>query len=219
MGQKKKNIFIWGASFLIAEGLKSLLNGTDLFSVAGISGSIEQPVDVMGEITPDVLVVDAAADGFQEVDFGTVKRTANPPAVLLIVDTITRNEFQKYSEAGIENIVLKNASAQELLNAVESAANRRKNYSSEILDIILGSIESKQKAEKINQLTPSEMEIVRLIAGGLTTKQIAARRNVSFHTVNTHRKNIFRKLEVSNASELTMKAIKAGWIDNIEYYI
>ena len=68
-------------------------------------------------------------------------------------------------------------------------------------------------------LTGSEIEIVRLIAGGLTTKEIASRKNISFHTVNTHRKNIFRKMDVSNASELIIQSIKAGWIDNIEYFI
>jgi DNA-binding NarL/FixJ family response regulator len=58
-----------------------------------------------------------------------------------------------------------------------------------------------------------------LIANGMTTKEIAQRKNISHHTVSTHRKNIFRKLEVTSASELIMSAIKAGWIDNIEYYI
>ena len=68
-------------------------------------------------------------------------------------------------------------------------------------------------------LTSSEIEIVRLIAGGMTTKEIAEKKNISFHTVNTHRKNIFRKLSVSNTSELIIHAIKSGWIDNIEYFI
>ena len=68
-------------------------------------------------------------------------------------------------------------------------------------------------------MTVSEIEIVKMIANGLTTKEIASKRNISHHTVNTHRKNIFRKLEVTNASELIILAIKSGWIDNIEYYI
>ena len=53
----------------------------------------------------------------------------------------------------------------------------------------------------------------------MTTKEIAAQKHISFHTVMTHRKNIFRKLNVNSSSELIMFAIKAGWIDNIEYYI
>lgn len=219
MNHKKHSICIWGACFLVAEGLKSLFSKDGRFSVTEITGTYEQLVHAIQKGIPDVLVVDGASDGYGDADFGELKKKANSPAVLLLLDSVTRTEFQHYSEAGVENIVLKNASGQEILNAAESAANRRKYYSSEILDMILESIESKQQAETENQLTFSEKEIVRLIAGGLTTKDIAARRNISFHTVNTHRKNIFRKLKVNSASELIMKAIKAGWIDNIEYYI
>ncbi len=68
-------------------------------------------------------------------------------------------------------------------------------------------------------LTASEIEIVKLIAEGMTTKEIASRKNVSFHTIMTHRKNIFRKARVNNASELVMFAIRAGIIDTIEYQI
>ena len=68
--------------------------------------------------------------------------------------------------------------------------------------------EKKSTGEETGQLTTSEMEIVRLIAEGLTTKEIASRKYISFHTVITHRKNIFRKLGVSSVSELIMYAIK-----------
>ena len=85
--------------------------------------------------------------------------------------------------------------------------------------MILESNDSKQVIEDSTQLTTSEIEIVRLITGGMTTKEIAEKKCISFHTVNTHRKNIFRKLNVSNASELIIRAIKSGWIDNIEYFI
>lgn len=80
---------------------------------------------------------------------------------------------------------------------------------------------SKRKAngEETHHLTTTETEVVKLIAEGKTTKEIAAQKNISFHTVMTHRKNIFRKLGVNSSSELIMYAIRAGWIDNIEYYI
>jgi DNA-binding CsgD family transcriptional regulator len=61
--------------------------------------------------------------------------------------------------------------------------------------------------------------ILKEIALGKTTKEIAAERNLSFHTVNSHRKNIFRKLNVNNAHEATKYAMKAGIVDLVEYYI
>ena len=72
--------------------------------------------------------------------------------------------------------------------------------------------------ERFN-LTKTETEILKDIALGLTTKEIAERRFSSFHTVNTHRKNIFRKLNVNNAHEATKYALRAGLVDAAEYYI
>lgn len=68
-------------------------------------------------------------------------------------------------------------------------------------------------------LTKTETEILIDIANGMTTKEIAEKRFSSFHTVNTHRKNIFRKLSVNNVHEATKYALKAGLVDSAEYYI
>ena len=68
-------------------------------------------------------------------------------------------------------------------------------------------------------LTKTETEILRDIALGLTTKDIAEKRFSSFHTINTHRKNIFRKISVNNVHEATRYALRAGIVDETEYYI
>ena len=68
-------------------------------------------------------------------------------------------------------------------------------------------------------LTATETDILREIARGKTTKEIAIERCSSFHTVNTHRKNIFRKLDVNTAYEATRYALRAGLIDAADYYI
>ncbi len=70
-----------------------------------------------------------------------------------------------------------------------------------------------------DKLTASEKTILREIALGKMTKEIAWEKNLSFHTVNTHRRNIFRKLGVNNAHEATKYALQAGLIDLLEYYI
>ena len=123
------------------------------------------------------------------------------------------------SKIGIKNIIYKTSDRDEIFAAVDAALKGKKYFAEEILDMILEQGENKPIIEEGVQLTSSEIEIVRLIASGRTTKEIAHNKCISFHTVNTHRKNIFRKLGVSNASELIIHAIKSGWIDNIEYYI
>ena len=68
-------------------------------------------------------------------------------------------------------------------------------------------------------LTQTEKNILKEIALGKTTKEIAAEKNLSFHTINSHRKNIFRKLGVNNVHEATKYAMRAGIVDLAEYYI
>jgi len=68
-------------------------------------------------------------------------------------------------------------------------------------------------------LTATEMEIVKAIAKGKTTKEIAEERISSIHTITTHRKNIFRKLGVNTAHEVIKYAIRKGWVDPTEFYI
>ena len=68
-------------------------------------------------------------------------------------------------------------------------------------------------------LTPSEKSILREIALGKTTKEIAAEKYLSFHTINAHRRNIYRKLKLNSVNEVTRYALQAGLIDLMEYYI
>lgn len=99
------------------------------------------------------------------------------------------------------------------------AVKKRKQFSDQVLDMILELSDNHDTTPESSGLTRSEKEIVKLIADGHTTKEIALKKHISFHTVVTHRKNIFRKLEINNVSELIMFAIRKGLIDNIEYYI
>ena len=83
------------------------------------------------------------------------------------------------------------------------------------LEVIL----SHQEEEKPDLLTQTETEILKGIAQGKTTKEIAAERFSSVHTVTTHRKNIFRKLGINTAHEATKYALRAGLVDASEFYI
>ena len=80
-------------------------------------------------------------------------------------------------------------------------------------------INQQQEEEVPSLLTNTEKEIVRAIAQGKTTKEIAAERFSSIHTVTTHRKNIFRKLGINTAHEVIKYALRAGLIDSSEFYI
>jgi DNA-binding NarL/FixJ family response regulator len=168
----------------------------------------------------ELLITDFALFDYDNIeDIQKVKQKYPALSVLILTNSAGKSEFAELSKIGIKNIIYKTADRNEILSAIDASLKGKKYYSEEILDLILEQNENKSVYEAPTHLTTSEIEIIRLIASGLTTKEIALKKNISFHTVNTHRKNIFRKMGVTNASEMIMNAIKAGWIDNIEYYI
>lgn len=119
-------------------------------------------------------------------------------------------------------VVMKDNSKEEIFSALQCATRKERficNYVSNLLLSGNGMSSPIHPAIKDDLLTPAERSILKEIALGKTTKEIAIERNLSFHTVNSHRKNIFRKLNVNNAHEATKYAMKAGIVDLVEYYI
>lgn len=118
-------------------------------------------------------------------------------------------------------VVLKDNYKEEILSALQCAARKERFICNHVSNLLLSGCYSPaaRPAPKDNLLTPAERSVLKEIALGKTTKEIAAERNLSFHTVNSHRKNIFRKLGVNNAHEATKYAMKAGIVDLVEYYI
>lgn len=115
------------------------------------------------------------------------------------------------------SVLMKDSSAEDLQSALKQALKGERYISSYISNLLLNS--TKQKVQPPRVLTITEQEILKEMALGKSTREIASLRNVSMHTIMTHRKNIFRKIEVNNVHEATKYAMKAGLIDLAEYYI
>lgn len=115
------------------------------------------------------------------------------------------------------SILLKESTMQEVKECLQYACRHQRFICQRMAELLL--TPASTKVEEDVKLTPTETEILKDIALGLTTKEIAEHRFSSFHTVNTHRKNIFRKLGVNNAHEATKYALRAGLVDSAEYYI
>lgn len=116
-------------------------------------------------------------------------------------------------------IVLKDSSKEEITTALQCSARKERFICNHASNQLLSATVAPQPMRKDDLLTATEQNILKEIALGKTTKEIAAERNLSFHTVNSHRKNIFRKLNVNNAHEATKYAMRAGIVDLVEYYI
>ena len=135
---------------------------------------------------------------------------------LLFSETLT-NDFVRLVVASSPRfgLILKDAPLPQIRQALYDALHGEPYLYAPLVQM---ADEQRQEVERV-KLTKTEMEILRDIALGLTTKEIAEKRFSSFHTINTHRKNIFRKLNVNNIHEATKYALRAGMVDAAEYYI
>ena len=115
------------------------------------------------------------------------------------------------------SIVYKDGPLHELREALRATSRHERYISQRALENFIAQRQSSD--ERPSLLTATETEIVRAIAQGKKTKEIAEERLLRIHTVTTHRKNIFRKLNVNTAHEVVKYALRAGLVDSSEFYI
>ena len=115
------------------------------------------------------------------------------------------------------SIVFKDGPLNEVREALQTVSRHQRYISQRALEVIIN--QQQVEEERPSILTETETEIVRAIAQGKSTKEIAAERFSSVHTITTHRKNIFRKLGVNTAHEVIKYALRAGLVDSSEFYI
>jgi DNA-binding NarL/FixJ family response regulator len=218
--EKPIQVLIADNQYLITESLKSILQNNGNFIVYKVVNEKSELVKALKEESVSLLIIDHS-----QIDISSISELkeirGNYPdlKILVISNNVTKTELHEFNSAGITDIILKIVDKEELFEAIDASLKGKKFYSEEILDLLFETEEKKKSFEETVQLTSSELEIVRLISDGLTTKEIASRKFISFHTVISHRKNIFRKLGVTSVSELIMLAIRSGWINTIEYNI
>ena len=137
---------------------------------------------------------------------------------VLISDELTSRFLRRVVYSSHQfSVVFKDGPLQELREALQAASRHNRYISQRALDVIIS--QQQEEDEQPSVLTNTETEIVRAIAQGKTTKEIASERFSSIHTITTHRKNIFRKLGVNTAHEVVKYALRAGLIDSSEFYI
>ena len=219
MTLSEKHVLIAEGQYLISRSLAELLSEKCQFIIKEIVTSRKDLERSIKEGQLSLLIIDVNHFGFESPsDLKTLIGSVSAP-VLVLTNSLTRGELAGLDSIGIKNILFKSSNESEILTAVDLALQGKKYYGREVMEILLEKGDWKRATQENSSLTSAEIDIVKLIAEGMTTKEIASRKNVSFHTIMTHRKNIFRKARVNNASELVMFAIRAGIIDTIEYQI
>lgn len=135
---------------------------------------------------------------------------------LLFSTELSTDLIRRLSAEEHMGFLLKDCGEEEIRHALLAAAE----HTRFVCRAIIGQLEHKDTTpDEATRLTPSEAEILRLIARGKSVKEIAELRHSSIHTITTHKKNIFRKIEVNTTYEATKYALRAGLVEMAEYYI
>lgn len=217
-----KLIYIADNQELTREGIisfvKRFFNGEAVIEVMCYKEELFSKVNAN---KPFLLIIDHSTFEWDSPqDYLLLKKTAPDTAILVISEVFTYSQAREVLSAGITHFILKTGTEEDVFDALKSVVNKKKFISSEIYDLLIQKEQQKVSYPVVPvKLSPSEIEVARFIAEGKTTKEIANNKHLSFHTVNTHRKNIFRKLGINSSFELVKYVMNSGLSNDIEYHI
>ncbi|MCJ7601511.1 MAG: response regulator transcription factor [Desulfobulbaceae bacterium] len=212
---EKHRIVIAEDHTIVREGLRALLSSNPAFEIIGEAEDGLIAVRCVEELLPDLLILDLTMPKMNGME-AIKELTKRCSATKILVLTVHRTEEYVFAalQAGAKGYVLKDATHVELLMAIENIL-QGKSYLSPAVSkrVIEGYVEGKKSLEcksTFDMLTQREKEILKLIAEGYKNKEIADCLCISIKTVDKHRTNLMKKLDLHNASALTTFAIDKG---------
>ena len=196
---------------LIREGLKSIISDIEH---ASLVAEVDHRDQLRGQLMthrPDMVVLDYASPYFRMVDVEMVYRLLPDAKVLGVTTTPHKPTVEQVLRYGLDGHILKCCDREEITDAIFSLSRGDKFFCGKVLDALNDASKQGASCAPIN-LSNRELEIIRMVAEGLTNKEIAGKLILSTHTIMTHRKNIMAKLGINNTAGIVMYAVKENII-------
>ena len=194
----------------VREGLSALINGTTGYACVAAYGSMELALARIERDSPDAILTDLGLPGMSGVE-GIERLRRIFPNVPILALTIFDNDREIFNALcnGANGYLLKNTPPARLLEALQEAVNGGSPMSPAVAARVVRLFREFRPPEHADyQLTPQEMELLKLLVEGHHKKTAAKEMKISFHTVSFHLKNIYEKLQVHSKSEAVAKALR-----------
>jgi len=198
---------------IIIDGLKSLLKDSEEITVAGEANNGREALRILDLIDIDVILMDIDMPVLNGIDtLKEIRRLGSEVKVIILSMHNEAGMIKSLMNIGANGYLLKSSSQDELINAIRKVAGGYQYFSTEVTLSLLNKTQNsfQDSNPQIELLTDRETEIIQLIAEGFSNKEIGNKLFISHRTVDTHRTNIMKKLNVSNIAGLISYAIKNG---------
>ncbi|MFC3831858.1 MULTISPECIES: response regulator transcription factor [Deinococcus] len=200
---------------VVRKGTRELLEGESDLHVVGEAGSGEEAITRARALTPDVILMDVSMPGMNGIEATRAIKKEQPGVGVLVLTSYDDDAYVfALLEAGAAGYLLKNASEDDLLGAVRAVAAGESALHPSVARKVLERFSANTTpTPPEDDLSPRELEVLRVAATGRTNKEIARDLDISPRTVQVHLANIFSKLGVGSRTEAVLYGIKRGWID------
>jgi DNA-binding NarL/FixJ family response regulator len=200
---------------IIREGLKSLLVQNVGLEVVGEAENGREAMEIAQQCKPDIIVMDVSMPELNGIEATRQLFAELPDTKIIALSMHSDKRFVAgMLKAGAAGYLLKNSAFDELVDAIKTVRGNETFLSSKIAAVVIDDYISYVKQEahaQENPLSPRECEVLQLLAEGKATKQIAADLFVSVKTIESHRQNIMKKLDIFNLADLIKYAIREGY--------
>lgn len=186
---------------IILDGLEVVLSNDDLLKVAGMVTNGEEVIAFINAYPVDVVILDINMPKLDGISCARIIKKEFPEIKIIILTMYPQKSFvNEIMKIGIDGCLLKNNTGKELVTAIKRVYNGQ-SYFDHLKEFT-------DETEEVIQfkLTPREIDIIKAIADGLNSEEIAEKLFISIHTVRTHRKNILSKFGLSNTNQLIKQA-------------
>ncbi|HKQ08410.1 MAG TPA: response regulator transcription factor [Blastocatellia bacterium] len=200
----------------IREGIKLLINSQPDMNVVGEAGNGLMAIQSAQTLLPDVVLMDVSMPGVTGFQ-ATEKLNETCPQVKVLALTRHRDKayLQQLVRAGADGYVLKQSPAEELLRAIRAVAAGGQYLDASLTGKVLAGYASEQRSKDARRqwISQREEEVIKLIAWGHSNKEISAKLDISVKTVEAHRANAMRKLDMHSRIDIVRFALLQGWLE------